>query len=148
MSGKSGGGFVIKISTKDMTYETMMNFEKLVASKGDLIKMSFDIYDLPMEYDDDDLIIRWFEHKKDADQRVAIPFIKALMERARTHKVVSEKPLVTNNPYRSFYRFLFYIGLGGRGEKNKWLRKELLKNMKGCHKKIPIDETERKVYRV
>ena len=148
MARRQTSGFIIKISLDHMDYRSLMIFEKMVASKGELIKMCFDIYDLPMEYDEGALIIRWFENKKGVDKRVAIAFIKAMLEKAKTSNGNYQIPFITNNPKRAFNRFLFNIGLGGRDEKNTWLRKELLKNMKGSYERIPPDDSDKKVYTV
>ena len=125
-------GFVVSIPTEDLTDEAVDDLYNMLESKGTLIKKAFNLKNLPVDYGEEALTVRWFE---DIEVPVATrayveTFINAMVDKAKTQKYVISKPLKTDNPKYNFRIFLNSLGLSG--SEHKALRKEFLKNLKGC----------------
>ncbi len=140
-------GFIVSIPIDELTDEAVDNFYNMVESKGTLIKKAFNLKNLPVDCGEDALRIRWFE-----DTELSIEakgyidtFIKAMLDKAKSQKYVIPRPLKTDNPKYSFRIFLNSLGLSGPG--HKALRKELLKNLKGCsNMRHPVPKRRKKLY--
>lgn len=125
-------GFVVSIPMDELTDEAVDNFYNMLESKGTLIKKAFNLKNLPVDCVEEALRIKWFE---DAELSIEAKgyietFIKAMLGKSKSQKYVIPKPLKTDNPKYNFRIFLNSLGLSG--SEHKPLRKELLKNLKGC----------------
>ena len=129
MKQVSKEGFVIRITEERFGYDAITNFENLVASKGDLIKMAFGILDLPMEWEEDDLVIRWFANWNVERPDIALKFVSAMMDLAGKVRRCRADPLPMDNPRYSFRSFLYYLGFSG--PEYKELRAVLLLRLSG-----------------
>ena len=125
-------GFTVSIPMDELTDSAVDNFFNMVVSKGSLIKKAFMLSSLPVEYGDEALTINWFAEKTVPLQTAGYlkTFISAMVESAKRQKYVIPRPMTTDNPKYNFRVFLNNIGLSGN--EYKPLRKELLKNLKGC----------------
>ena len=125
-------GFTVSFPMDELTDSAVDNFFNMIVSKGSLIKMAFKLSSLPVEYGDEALTINWFAEKKLPLQTADYlkTFISAMVDCAKRQKYVIPRPMTTDNPKYNFRVFLNNIGLSG--SEYKPLRKELLKNLKGC----------------
>ena len=124
-------GIIIKIQTRDMPYYQLENLEDLFSAKGPLIAQSFMLPALPMEYDDNgDLILRWFEDREVENPKLAVDFIKIIVDYIKAgHKVSSPEPVAMDNPKYTFKNFLYQLGI--KAPKYKEMRAALLEHMEG-----------------
>ena len=125
-------GFIVEIPMDDLTDEAVDNFYNMLESKASLIKRAFNLKTLPVDYGENTLTIKWFEDAElpiETKSYVNI-FISAMLDKAKSQKYVISKPLKTDNPKYNFRIFLNSLGLSG--SEYKGLRKEFLKNLKGC----------------
>ena len=122
-------GIVISVSLDDISDSTIVNFENMVSSKGELIKKAFNLQELPIKKTEDELQILWFADKQPDDQAVAEAFVEAMLNKAKQQRYVNPEPLETDNERYSFR--VFANSLGFTGPEHKHLRTELLKNLTG-----------------
>ena len=124
-------GVTITFPMDTLTENAVDNFANMVESKSALIKEAFGLAELPIDYDDDTLKIRWFEERElsPEEKQNATAFISAMIDKAGKQKYVSAKPVATDNPKYNFRVFL--NALGFVGTEHKELRKELLKRLSG-----------------
>ena len=140
-------GFIVSIPMDELSDEAIDNFYNMLESKGPLIRKAFTLKSLPVDCGEEALNIRWFE-----DAEISIEakgyietFIKAMLDKAKSQKYVIPRPLKTDNPKYSFRIFLNSLGLSGSEYKS--LRKELLKNLKGCsNMRHPVSKRRKKLY--
>ena len=95
-------GTILSIPMDSMSMKALDNFQNILESKGSLIRKSLDLKELPVDYEEDELRIRWFEHTT---------------------------PVVTDNPQYTFRCFL--NSLGFIGDRHKALRDTMLKRLPG-----------------
>ena len=124
-------GLIINIPLEKLTEKQIENFENMAKSKGELIKQAFGIDDLPVEENETDLRIRWFENMEPTAElsKTATEFVSAMLEKAGKQRHVSANPVPTDNPRYNFRVFL--NALGFLGDEHKEIRKALLKNLPG-----------------
>ena len=125
-------GFTFKIPMDTMTDTAVDNFTLMLKTKGPLIKKAFKLTALPVDYGDDALTVKWFEDRTLPAQTASYveTFINAMVDKAKEQKYVIDRSQKMDNPKYCFRTFLNTIGLSGSAYKP--LRKELLKNLKGC----------------
>ena len=97
-------GIVISISREGLSDNTILNFENMISSKGELIKKAFGLADLPINKTDDELQILWFKDNEPDNVEIAEKLIKAMVEKASQQRYVNPAPLVTDNPRYSFHQ--------------------------------------------
>ena len=125
-------GFIVSIPMDDLTDKAIDNFYNMLESKAGLITKAFNLKTLSIDYGEDTLAVRWFEDVElPIETRSYIhTFICAMVDKAKSQKYVISRPLNSDNPKYNFRIFLNSLGLSG--SEYKGLRKELLKNLKGC----------------
>ena len=103
----------------------------MTKSKASLIKQAFGISGLPVEYENGEIAVRWFEHIElsPEEQQTVAKFVSAMARLSEERKYVTPKPVVTDNPRYNFRIFL--NALGFIGPENKAFRKTMLKNLEG-----------------
>ena len=124
-------GLIITLPRDDINDRALENFIHMTESKGALIEAAFDLDALPISYDDSTLKVRWFEDVVLTAEEVhaATELITAMLEKCKSQKHVSAKPVAVDNPKYNFRVWL--NSLGFIGQEHKALRKELLKNLEG-----------------
>ena len=122
-------GITIRIPMSTLTEAAVQNFQNMVASKGGMIKMAFGISELPVEYGEEDVEVRWFEKGEPEDKDAAEELVKAMFAHARNAKRVRPAPVESDNPKYNFRVFLNAIGM--KGDQYKAYRRSLLKNLPG-----------------
>lgn len=124
------GALTIEMPMKGFTDESVVNLEKLVASKASLIKKAIGAAELPIEHTGTMLKFPWF--KSDADSEAVKAYsslICALCARAKEQNRVIAKEKPVENEKFAFRVFL--LRLGFIGDEYKAARKILLKNLSG-----------------
>ena len=112
------------------TDSNLENLKALIAAKGNLIKKSLGVSDLPLEITDAKVSFPWFPAMPTPDEMNAYDiFICKLCEMARNQKRVSTAEKTTDNEKYAFRCFL--LRLGFIGAEYKTARKILLKNLSG-----------------
>ena len=124
-------GTILSIPMDSMSMKALDNFQNILESKGSLIRKSLDLKELPVDYEEDELRIRWFEHTTlcDDDYEIISTFITALINKAQQTNHIDPTPVVTDNPQYTFRCFL--NSLGFIGDRHKALRDTMLKRLPG-----------------
>ena len=106
------------------------NFDRILESKGNLIKKAVGADSLAYECRDDKVLFPWFTLTGDENEATAYAqFITALVNMAATQKRVTAKAKEPDNEKYAFRCFL--LRLGFIGDDYKATRKILLRNLSG-----------------
>ncbi|ROR28115.1 hypothetical protein EDD66_10553 [Mobilisporobacter senegalensis] len=127
----SGGDLlVIEVPKKGFTETAFTNLNKILESKGGLIKKALSVNALPIEETEDTLRFPWFQHESDPDKVNAyIHLISAICKMARTQKRITATAKGVDNEKYAFRCFL--LRLGFIGSEYKTVRKILLSKLTG-----------------
>ncbi len=126
----ASGLLVIEMPKENFTDTAIENLEKLIKSKGNLIKKALGVATLPIEYTEETLRFPWFTFELDADEVNAYShFITAICEMAKTQVRISATAKEVDNEKYAFRCFL--LRLGFIGPDYKTLRKILLSKLTG-----------------
>ena len=106
------------------------NFDRILESKGNLIKKAVGADSLTYECRDDNVLFPWFTLTGDENEATAYAqFITALVNMAATQKRVTAKVKELDNEKYAFRCFLLRLGFIGNEYKTE--RKILLRNLSG-----------------
>ena len=123
---------VIEIPKKDFTDIALNNLEKILESKGALIKKALGVEELPVEQTEETLRFPWFSFDEDAEKVKAYThFITALCDMAKTQKRITAIAKEVDNEKYAFRCFL--LRLGFIGDEYKAARKILLSKLNGSY---------------
>lgn len=121
---------VIEIPKKDFTDTAFSNLEKILESKGALIKKALGVEELPVEQTEETLRFPWFSFDEDAEKvKAYMHFITALCNMAKNQKRITATAKKVDNEKYAFRCFL--LRLGFIGEEYKAARKILLSKLNG-----------------
>lgn len=121
---------VIEIPKENFTDIALSNLEKILESKGDLIKKALGVEELPIEQTEETLRFPWFSFDEDAEKVKAYThFITALCDMAKKQKRITATAKEVDNEKYAFRCFL--LRLGFIGEEYKAARKILLSKLNG-----------------
>ena len=120
----------ISLPRRRFTGEALENLQKLLTSKGTIIRKALGIEALPLEADDEKISFPWFTSDLDAEEIKAYTlFIQKLGEMARNQKRITAKEREIVNEKYEFRCFLLRLGL--IGSEYKAARKILLSRLSG-----------------
>lgn len=121
---------VIELPKEGFTENAFTNLEKLIESKGSLIKKAFGVDTLLIEQTEKTLRFPWFTFNMNADEVKAYThFISALCEMAKTQVRISASVKDVVNEKYAFRCFLLRLGFIGSEYKEE--RKILLSRLTG-----------------
>ena len=120
----------IEMPMEGFNETSLMNLERMIASKSELIKKAIGSDDLPIEKMDTAIKFPWFSAEATGDEVNAYShFVSALCKVAKEHSRVTAKEKPVENEKFTFRVFL--IRLGFVGNEYKAARKILLRNLTG-----------------
>lgn len=120
----------VEIPLRLVDEATLANLDRIIESKGNLIRKAIGADSLAYEVTDSNVLFPWFPLSGDADEALAYTqLISKLVEQARTVKRVTMKEKTVENEKYAFRCFL--LRLGFIGDKYKAARRVLLKNLTG-----------------
>lgn len=120
----------IEVPLDGFTEESIVNLEKLIASKASLIRKAIGADTLPIVRTRTTLQFPWFRLSAEPDEASAYAqFISALCEMAKAQKRVNAKETDITNDKFAFRVFL--VRLGFVGDDYKASRRALLRNLSG-----------------
>lgn len=120
----------IEMPMEGFTEESIINLEKLIASKEILIKKAIGAEALPIEQTETTLKFPWFKFPADSEEVSAYSrFVGALCAVAKERKRVTAKEKLVDNEKYAFRVFLVRLGLVG--DEYKTTRKILLSKLSG-----------------
>ena len=123
-------GLTVTIPKETLSEGAMANLERLVESKGNLIRKALGVEQLPILVTDEAVSFPWFPGEPTADEVKAYThLVTALCEMARNQKRITAKEKETDNEKYAFRCFL--LRLGFIGSEFKAERKILLRNLTG-----------------
>ena len=123
-------GICISMPRSLFTELNIANLRSIVEAKGNLIRKSFGVADLPIEVTDSKVSFPWLPAELTPDELKAYEdFICRLCDMARNQKRVTAKEKDTDNEKYAFRCFL--LRLGFIGDEFKSARKILLRNFTG-----------------
>jgi len=121
---------VIEIKAEDMDDRVVQNLDRIIASKGNLIKKALDADNLEYELTDASIKFPWFTREgNEGEANAYAQLAAALVNMAKESKHITAKPKEVENEKFAFRVFL--IRLGFVGDEFKVARKLLLKRLKG-----------------
>lgn len=121
---------VIELPKEGFTENAFTNLEKLIESKGSLIKKAFGVDTLLIEQTEETLRFPWFTFNMNADEVKAYThFISAICEMAKTQIRISASVKDVVNEKYAFRCFLLRLGFIGCEYKDE--RKMLLSKLTG-----------------
>lgn len=121
---------VIEIPREGFTDTAIANLDKLIQSKGALIKKALGAASLPIEHTEETLRFPWFPFDSSADEVKAYThFITAICEMAKTQVRITATAKEVENEKYTFRCFL--LRLGFIGSEYKKVRKILLSKLTG-----------------
>lgn len=121
---------VIELPKEGFTENAFTNLEKLIESKGSLIKKAFGVDTLLIEQTEETLRFPWFAFNMNADEVKAYThFIVAISEMAKTQVRISASVKDVVNEKYAFRCFLLRLGFIGSEYKEE--RKILLSRLTG-----------------
>jgi hypothetical protein len=130
--GNTGGydSLVIELPKEGFNENAIANLEKLIESKGSIIKKAFGVEALPIEQTEETFRFPWFAFHMNADEAKAYAhFISAICEMAKSQvRITATVKDVVNEKY-AFRCFL--LRLGFIGSEFKVERKILLSRLSG-----------------
>lgn len=123
-------GLTVTIPKETLSEGAMANLERLVESKGNLIRKALGVEQLPILVTDEAVSFPWFPGEPTADEVKAYThLVTALCEMARNQKRITAKEKETDNEKYAFRCFL--LRLGFIGSEFKAERKILLRDLTG-----------------
>lgn len=123
-------GLTVTIPKETLSEGAMANLERLVESKGNLIRKALSVEQLPILVTDETVSFPWFPGEPTADEVKAYThLVTALCEMARNQKRITAKEKETDNEKYAFRCFLLRLGFIGAEFKAE--RKILLRNLTG-----------------
>ncbi len=123
-------GLTITIPKETLSDGAVANLERLVESKGNLIRKALGVEQLPILVTDEAVSFPWFPGEPTADEVKAYThLVTALCEMARNQKRITAKEKETDNEKYAFRCFLLRLGFIGAEFKAE--RKILLRNLTG-----------------
>lgn len=123
-------GLTVTIPKETLSEGAMANLERLVESKGNLIRKALGVEQLPILVTDETVSFPWFPGEPTADEVKAYThLVTALCEMARNQKRITAKEKETDNEKYAFRCFLLRLGFIGAEFKAE--RKILLRNLTG-----------------
>lgn len=123
-------GLTVTIPKETLSEGAMANLERLVESKGNLIRKALGVEQLPILGTDETVSFPWFPGEPTADEVKAYThLVTALCEMARNQKRITAKEKETDNEKYAFRCFLLRLGFIGAEFKAE--RKILLRNLTG-----------------
>ena len=123
-------GLTITIPKETLSEGAMANLERLVESKGNLIRKALGVEQLPILATDETVSFPWFPGEPTAEEVKAYThLVTALCEMARNQKRITAKEKETDNAKYAFRCFLLRLGFIGAEFKAE--RKILLRNLTG-----------------
>lgn len=123
-------GLTITIPRDTLGEGAIDNLQRLVESKGNLLRKAIGTEQLPVEVTDELVSFPWFPGEPTADEVKAYThLVSAMCEMARNQKRITAKEKDTDNEKYAFRCFL--LRLGFIGEESKTDRKILLRNLTG-----------------
>ena len=121
---------VIEIPKENFTDIALSNLEKILESKGDLIKKALGVEELPIEQTEETLRFPWFSFDEDAEKVKAYThFITALCDIEKKQKRITATAKEVDNEKYAFRCFLLRLGFIGPEYKTE--RKILLSKLSG-----------------
>ena len=121
---------IIEVPKTDFTEAAKVNLERLVESKGDLIKKALGTTRLPIEYTEDTILFPWFHTGVSSDDVKAYThFVAALCKMAKAQKRMNLTASTVESEKFAFRCLL--LRLGFIGDEYKGERKILLKRLSG-----------------
>lgn len=130
--GKTKGTnlLVIEVPKEGFTDRAFANLEKLIESKGDLIKKALEVNELPIDVTNETVRFPWFHFDEDAEKVKAYThFITAICEMVKTQKRINTTARAVENEKYAFRCFLLRLGFIGPEYKTE--RKILLSKLTG-----------------
>lgn len=139
-------GLTISLPRENFSAATLDNLDRLLESKGSLIRKAFGIEEAVYRLTDDRLTFAWLTGDITPEKAKACrDFVGRLCEMAKRQKRVTAKGRAVANEKYSFRCFLLRLGL--IGAEYKTTRKILLRNLSGSaawrdghRKEVPGDE--------
>jgi hypothetical protein len=123
-------GFTISFPAEFFTTETTQKLDRILESKGALIKKALNADRTTAERNIETVDFPWFDRILGADEaKVYTEFVSKLCQMAKEQKRVLERETVTDNEKYSFRCFL--LRLGYIGDEYKEARKMLLQHLSG-----------------
>ncbi|WP_199712472.1 virulence protein [Butyrivibrio sp. CB08] len=124
-----GDKLTIEVPRDSLTEEAISNLNKIIESKGEIMKHAFGADELPIEVTDEKVSFPWFK-VGDADTTSAYTkFISNLCSMAMTQKRISAKAKEAESEKFAFRCFLLRLGFIGNEYKEE--RRILLQNLTG-----------------
>lgn len=121
---------VIEMPKEGFTDTAIANLDKLIESKGELIKKAIGVTLLPIEQNEETLRFPWFPFDSNADEVKAYThFIAAMCEMAKKQVRITATAKEVDNEKYAFRCFL--LRLGFIGSEYKTVRKILLSKLTG-----------------
>lgn len=126
----ASGLLVIEMPKEGFTETAIANLDKLIESKGELIKKALGAASLPIEQTEEIFRFPWFPFDSNVDEVNAYThFITAICEMAKTQIRISATAKEVDNEKYAFRCFL--LRLGFIGSEYKTVRKILLSKLTG-----------------
>lgn len=123
-------GVCISMPRKMFTDSNLDNLKALVAAKGNLIRKSLGVPELPIEFTEHKVSFLWFPADPTPEELNAYgQFVSKLCDMARNQKRVNAREKEVDNEKYAFRCFL--LRLGFIGDEYKVARKILLRNFSG-----------------
>ena len=123
-------GLTVTIPKETLSDGVIANLERLVESKGNLIRKALGVEQLPILITDEVVSFPWFPGEPTADEVKAYThLVTALCDMARNQKRITAKEKETDNEKYAFRCFLLRLGFIGSEFKTE--RKILLRNLTG-----------------
>ena len=120
----------VEIPKERLTETGLQNLDRLIASKGNLIRKAIGAESLAYEVRDDIITFPWFTMTGDSGEGLAYSqLVAALVEMASAAKRITAQPAEYDNEKYAFRCFL--LRLGFIGDEYKASRKILLRNLTG-----------------
>jgi hypothetical protein len=121
---------VIEMPKEGFTETAIANLDKLIESKGELIKKALGAASLPIEQTEETFCFPWFPFDSNVDEVKAYThFVTAICEMAKTQIRISATAKEVDNEKYAFRCFL--LRLGFIGSEYKTVRKILLSKLTG-----------------
>ncbi|HAG68626.1 MAG TPA: hypothetical protein DCL38_01475 [Lachnospiraceae bacterium] len=116
---------------KEPSGKACENFSHMIESKGSLIKAAFGLKALPIDCQDDMLVIRWFEDVKlpPEELETVTAFVTGMISRSEKAVFVKRDPVDMENPRYNLRAFMYSLGF--TGEKYKRMRRAMLMKVEG-----------------
>lgn len=123
------GVLTIQMPRAFFTDGALENLNRIIESKGNLMKNAFGTDDLILKVGRDKVSFPWFRAGDGSETAAYSHFVTAICEMAKNQKRITAKEKDTNNEKYAFRCFL--LRLGFIGSEYKAERKVLLKNLTG-----------------